>query len=82
MKLFFRTLGLVLLIGGVVAGLAVFLFLKDQSFLLALSARLVDEPFGFRKLISAAAGGFLGLGGFLWGAMFLGIAEILRGQRS
>ncbi|ANM31293.1 hypothetical protein ABI59_19510 [Acidobacteria bacterium Mor1] len=82
MKMFFRTLGLVLLVGGIVVGLGAFLFLKDQSFLLALSARLVDEPFGFRKMVAAAIGAVLGLGGFLWGAVFLGIAEILRAQRS
>ena len=81
MNKFFRVLGFVLLIGGVLAGIAAFLFLKDQSFLLALSARLVDEPFAFRKLVSAAAGGVLALAGFLWGAVFLGISEILRTQR-
>ena len=75
---FFRILGIATCLSGTVAGILSFLFLKNQTLLLTLLARMVDRPFQLREYLSILSGVVFLVAGFFWGALFIGISEILR----
>ena len=73
----FRSLGLVMIAGGVICGMFAYFFLRSQVFLLALLARVVERPFEYRSFVALLAGFALVVAGCLLGALYVGIGEIL-----
>ena len=73
----FRSLGLVMIAGGVISGAFAYFFLRSQDFLLALLARVVERPFEYRSFVAMLAGFALLAAGCLIGALYVGIGEIL-----
>lgn len=78
MQRFFNALGWILVIGGVAGGVASFLFVDSQEFVLSLLARLVERPFEYRTYLAALTGAGVLTQGCLLGAMYIGIGRILE----
>lgn len=73
----FRSLGWVVIAGGLFTGMFAYFFLRSQDFLLALLARVVERPFEYRSFVALLVGVAVVLTGCLVGALFVGIGEIL-----
>ena len=73
-----RALGWVLLIGGVLGGIASYFVVSSQEFVLALLARVVERPFEYRTYLAILmAGGVAAFGGLI-GALYFGMARLLE----
>ena len=74
----FKLMGWGLIGGSVVCSLLVFSVLNRQEFVVALLARVVERPFEYRTYFSALTAATVLVTGCLAGAIYVGIAEILR----
>ncbi len=74
----FRTIGLVLLAGGVLVGIAAFFIVNSQEFVLALLARVVERPFEVRALLAVLVAAGFAVAGALLGLLYLGMARLLE----
>lgn len=74
----FRFLGIVVIGAGVIGAVVTFVVINGQDFVVALLARVVEQPFELRSYLAIVSGGVVAVVGCLLGAIYLGIAEVLR----
>ena len=74
----FVVMGWVLIVGGILGAVLTYAVLNSQEFVVALLARVVEEPFEYRRYLALLSAAIIAVLGFLIGAVYLGLAEILR----
>ena len=82
MEKVFSILGWVLIGSGVGGGVIVFVVLNRLEFLTALLARVVEDPFAYQSITAVVVGMVIAFLGCLFGAAYLGLAELLRRNTS
>lgn len=78
MSKFFAAIGWVLIVGGLLGAVATYVFVGGQDFVVALLARVVEDPFAYRSLAALGSAFVVAIVGCLTGAIYLGLAEVLR----
>ena len=74
----FSTIGWVLIAGGILGAIMSFWVINSQEFVVALLARIVEEPFAYRQMIAVLAAVIVAVFGGLFGLIYLGLAEVMR----
>jgi hypothetical protein len=78
MQKVFTVVGWLLIAGGLVGSVVTYAFINSQDFVVALLARVVEQPFEYRTYIASLAAAGVALCACLTGAIFVGLAEILH----
>lgn len=81
MQKLIKAIGWILISGGILGGALAYWIVGTQDFVLALLARIVEDPFAFRSYFAALAAVGVILAGCLAGILYLGIAEVLQDKR-
>lgn len=76
-----KAIGWLLILGGICGGVFAYWFVGSQDFVLALLARIVEEPFAYRSYFALLAGMGVTLVGCLIGVLYLGLATVLQNSR-
>ena len=74
----FSVLGWLLIVGSIAGSVLAYTIVNSQEFVVALLARVVEEPFEYRGYVALLSAAMIALGGCLVGAVYLGLAEVLR----
>lgn len=82
MNTIYLVLGWLMIVGGVLGGGLIYSVVNSQEFVVALLARVVEEPFEYRSYFALASAGAVAVFGCLIGAVYLGLAEVLRRKQS
>lgn len=78
MSKLFTVIGWVLIAGGLLGAVAAYSVVGSQDFVVALLARVVEDPFAYRSLAALGTAVMVAVGGCLIGALYLGLGEVLR----
>ena len=81
MERLLKTLGWIVILGGFAGGAFVYWFVGNQEFMLALLARLVEDPFLYRSYFAALGAAMVVILGCLIGVLYLGLATVLQNGR-
>jgi hypothetical protein len=78
MQKLFTAVGWLLIAGGLVGSVLTYTLINSQEFVAAILARVVEQPFEYRTYFALLVAGGIALAGCLTGAIYVGLAEILR----
>jgi hypothetical protein len=78
MQKFFTIVGWILIAGGLVGSVFTYVFINSQDFIVALLARVIEQPFEYRTYFALLVAVLVALVGCLIGAVYVGLAEILH----
>lgn len=78
MNKIFTVIGWLLIVGGLLGAALTYSVVNSQDFVVALLARVVEEPFEQRSQLALLSAVLVALCGCLIGAIYLGLAEVLR----
>jgi hypothetical protein len=73
-----RMVGWLLIVGGICGGAFAFWVVGSQDFVLALLARIVEDPFAYRSYVALLAAVSITLIGCLIGLLYLGLAQVMQ----
>jgi hypothetical protein len=72
-----KTIGWLLILGGIGGAFFAYWAVGSQDFVLALLARVVEDPFAYRSYVAMLAAAWVLLVGCLIGILYLGLAAVL-----
>lgn len=76
-----KIIGWLLIVGGFGGGAFAYWLVGSQDFVLALLARIVEEPFAYRSYLALLTAFCVTLVGCLIGILYLGLAAVLQDSR-
>lgn len=77
MQKMFKALGWVTIAGGVLGGILAYVIIGGQDFVVALLARVVEQPFEMRSNLALLCALVVAVVGALLGLVYLGLAEAM-----
>jgi len=77
----FAILGWLMIAGSLLGAVLSYFVINNQDFVVALLARVVEQPFEYRRYLALLTGAAVGVCGCLIGLIYVGLAEVMKRQQ-